>query len=142
VDGSSNTRVNVPEMLSASLQFTNILKAIRKGEANIYPQAVTNSMIGNVHTGNTLLLINLVILDHETEFEKWELHSPPNQARSTDIDPLNEWVSTIIWGGQLYVPEFRTMISRQTRNWNQDLQQFPAYLMAMLLDDNSSGRFV
>ena len=129
----------VNQMIDSSLQYTDIVRAIGKGKANLYPQAVTNGLIGNVHTGNVLLEVSSIPEHEDTENEKWTLTLPPNGIMSepADANTEAEFINSCIRGGQMYSPDLIAMYSRQTRNYNQDLQKFSAYLMAILSDDES-----
>jgi hypothetical protein len=133
--------VSVDAVIDSSLKFTDLVKAMGKGRANIHPQVVTNKFIGNAHSGNISLHVSRGVEHAGTEFEKWVLMLPSNGREMPRDNPRDEieHVESCVRGGQTRSPDLISMMSRQTRNWNQELQKFPACLMAMLRDDDGSG---
>jgi hypothetical protein len=124
--------------VDSSIDFTAIQRAIRHGEANIYPQAMTNGEIGNVHTGNSLLEIHNPQPARGTEFEKWQLVSPIRSNMPPTSQERDDFVESLLRGGQFYCPNWRNILSKQTRDYDKELPKFPAYLMAILRDDDLS----
>lgn len=130
-------------LIDNSLSFTEFIAAIRKGCANIFSQGVTNGFVANGHSGDNLIEVQSDGQYHDTEFEKWNLVMPPNGIidveREEELVP--QWIESSIRGGQIYTTDFIAMNSRQTRKCDQELQQFPALLMAMLRAEDGSGLY-
>jgi hypothetical protein len=125
----------VTSAVESCVDFTVVSDVIHKGIMNVWPKGMTGGLCGNVSGGDALLEVRTT--NPGTSLEKWTLSSPVKRIAVGGAEH-QEWVETSLRGGQFYVPNWRIMMSKRTRDHQRELPKFPAYIMALLREDGVS----
>jgi hypothetical protein len=114
----------------AQVDYVQLLGQLRRAQAHLFSQLMSNGLFGSTHSGNKTLVVQEQEL---TDKLKLIIERLENVSETT-----GELIESYIVGMQIYMPETITLMCKKIRTVHKLLSQFPPLLMILLNQDSIS----